>query len=893
MPDWTSAIARRLATLRLAPAREREIVDELSQHLQDRYDELTAGGMPDAEARLAALSDLDATDLVRQLTGVERTADEPLTVGGDTRAPILLGLWQDLRYGLRMLARERAAAFVIVVTLGLAIAANTIVFGFADLLILRPLPIGHTDRLVTVYGTDRRSHEERGLLSARDYREIAKTSPFESLSAQTYQRMSLVGGGDPLAVTVSLVTANLFNQWDLQAIVGRAFLAGDDRPGAPPVVLLSHHLWVSRFASDPRVVGTAVTLNGGRYTVIGVVTPAIEIGSLGQIDVWLPLVIPGEGSGDDQRTLTVMGLLGSGGSVRRADAALGAIGERLERAYPVTNAGRGLRGVSLRESTVGASTWIILALLGVIVGLVLLVACANVATVMLARATARRRELAVRVAIGASRGRIVRQLLTEGLLLGLAGGVLGVLLAHFGLAAFKRLSPERYFQLLRVNGNLLAFAALLSLVAPVLFAVLPALQASRPDLAEDLKDGGRTAAPSRGGRSRSVLVVVQVAFALALLIVAGLVVRSIVAIERVPLGITVDGLLTVRARFDPPKYADAAAGERAIEQLIERLGGLPGVTSAAATSRLPVVGPEPVRRFAIDGQATPTAADVPFANETAVAGSYLQTFGVPLVGGRAFAPTDTADSPAVALVSQEAARRYWHGSSPVGSRVRLLDADGRPAGAAIEVVGVVGDVCGQSLAEAPPPRLYRPLAQQPADGVALALRVPGDPAGAAPAVRETLRAFDRDLATTDVRTYTSLLADTLRTYDLIIGLFAGFAAIALVLAVGGVYGVTAFAVGQRLHELGIRVALGATRASILRLVVGATARLVGIGSAAGLVLGVAIARTMKGVLYQVGSVDPATYLSVLALLGASGLAASLLPARRATRVDPVVALRQE
>ncbi len=512
---------------------------------------------------------------------------------------------------------------------------------------------------------------------------------------------------------------------------------------------------------------------------------------------------------------------------------------------------------------------------------------------MLARETARRREIAVRVAIGASRVRIVRQLVTEGLLLGLAGGAVGLLLAQFGLAGFKALSPEPYFQLLRINGHLLGFTLLLSILAPVLFAVLPALQASRPDLAEDLKDGGRTAAPSRGGRSRSVLVVLQVAFALALLIVAGLVVRSIVKIERVPLGVTADGVLTVRARFDPPNYADAAAGERAIEQLIERLEAVPGVTSAAAASRLPVVGLEPVRRFAIDGQPTPTAADIPFASETDVAGSYLQTFGVPLVAGRAFAATDAADAGPVALVSQEAVRRYWNGASPVGSRVRLLDADGRPAGAAIDIVGVVGDVCGQSLAEAPPPRLYRPLAQQPADGVAFALRVPGDPAGAGPAVREALRAFDRDLATTDVRTYTSLLADTLRTYDLIIGLFAGFAAIALVLAVGGVYGVTAFSVAQRVHEIGIRLALGATKASILRLVVGGSARLVAIGLVAGLLGGAAIARTMTSVLYQVGAGDPATYAAVVGLLVASGLAASLLPALRATRVEPMTALRRE
>jgi putative ABC transport system permease protein len=895
MADWRRTIERRLDGLHLSPSREAEIVEELSQHLDDRYQELRAAGATDDAARRISLAELDDGDLIQALSGVETPAREPLALGDASRSTLFGGLWQDLRFGARLLTKEKSATAVIVLTLALGIAANAIVFGFTDLLLLRPLPLGNAAHTVTIYGVDHRQGGNRGRLSMPDFRDVKEhTASLEDVAAITLSRMSLTGSGEPLAVTVQSATANILRVWDVAPVRGRGFLPGDDAPGRPDVAMLSHRFWATHFAGDETIVGRALTLNGHSYTVVGVLTPAIEIGNIAAIDVWIPLDTSSAAARRDARSLTVFGVMKPTTTLATVNAELSTVADRLEREFPATNAGWRLRSISLREATVGANTWVFLALLAVIVALVLFVACANVATVMLARASARRREIAVRLALGATRGRLVRQLVSEGLLLGLGGGLVGLVLTYLGLNGFERLSEESYFQRLEINANLLEFTFALSLIAPVLFGVLPALQSSRPNLNEDLKEGGRDGSTTPGGqRSRSALVITQVAFALTLLIVAGLVVRSVYHIQRVPLGVTTKGVLVTHVRLDPPTYATAEARLRAMDSMLERLHSVPGVSAVAMMTGLPTVDGEPMRQFAIAGRPAPTAADMPWAVEVATSDAYLQTFDVPLLGGRSWTNDDRAGARAVALVSREAARRYWPARSPLGEHIRLLDGNGVPAGDTIEIVGVVDDVKGVNVAEAAPPRLYRPLAQAPAESLALAVRVQGDPTALASTVREALRAVDSDLAVSSIESMAVLVRAGLRNMDLVLGLFGSFAAVALLLAAAGVYGVTTFSVGQRRHEIGVRIALGATATDVVRMILGRSVKLIAIGAALGVLGGLAIGRMMGSVLFGVSPADPATYLIVVAVLTLSGLAASYVPAHRAISIDPVSVLKRD
>ncbi|MBI3401178.1 MAG: ABC transporter permease [Acidobacteria bacterium] len=896
IPNWKRAIEDRLAGARIDAARRLEIVDELSQHLQDRYDELRAGGAPDDAARLAALNELDEKNLVRELVDVERPPLDPLPLGGGSRDGVWSGIWQDVRFGARLIVKEPATALVVVFTLALAIAANTIVFGFTDLLLLRPLPLGNIKRLVAVYTISAQHGQDRQPVSIPDFLDMrAQSTSLDGLSAMSRQQVSLTGSGDPRAINVAYVTANHFRVWGVPVIRGRAFLDGEDAFDRGRVAVLSDHFWKTHFTGADSAIDQTLTLNGRSYAVIGVLTPDIELGNIGQTDVWLPLELRPSARRDDL-SLIVFGLLKPEATLAGAQAELRTIDERLQQTYPVTNAGRQWLVLSGRDATVGTATWVLLALLTTVVGLVLLVACANVATVMLARASARRREIAVRVALGASRGRLVRQLVLEGLLLGLASGGLGLLLAYLGLSSFRALSIERYFQNLAINFNLLTFAFFLSLLAPVLFGVMPALQSSRPNLNEDLKDGGRDAASSvRGGRSRSVLVVVQVGFAFAVLIVSGLIVRTVVAMEHVPVGVTADGLLTLHVRFDPPKYTDDEARFRTVESILDRFAAVPGVVAAGASTGLPVIDSEPARRFAIAGRPLPQAKDLPWMSEAATAGEYAQAIDVRVLEGRMWRPEDRASGWNVAVVNREAARRYWPGESPIGAHVTMADPDGRVSGDAIEIVGIVDNVLSPSVNEPPPPRIYRPLARRPLTSVAFEVRVAGDASAVtvAPALRDALRAADRDLAVSDIRTFSDEIKEELRSQDLIMVLFGSFAAIGLIVAITGIYGVTAFSIGQRRHEIGVRLALGATAPGVVRLIMGRSFRLIGIGVVLGLLGGWAIGLTMRNILFGVGAIDPLTYLAVLAVVGAGGFVATYLPAHRVVSIDPAVVLKRD
>ncbi|HLG53829.1 MAG TPA: ABC transporter permease [Vicinamibacterales bacterium] len=895
MPNWRDAILHRLVGLRLAPAREAEILDELSQHLEDRFNELRTAGVADEAAAREALSELDETDLVRELTRVERdTLQEPMAIGSAGPGRLTGGLWHDVRFGGRLLAKHKSVTLVIVVTLALAIAANAIVFGLADLLFIRPLPFANAARLTQVFAIDQRTGSDREVLSVPQFLDVARqASSFDQVAAMMPRQLSLTGVGEPQAVGALMVTANLFETVGLDAFAGRTFRPGEDTPGRSSVVALSHRFWTTRFGADRALIGRTVRLNGVDHTVVGVVTPAIEVGTMGQVDVWLPLETASVVNRRRERALAVFGRLSEGQTVATANAELATIATRLRRDYPVTDADLQLHALSSRSANVDTNTPTITALLAIIVGVVLLLACANVATVMLARATARQREMAVRLALGATRGRLVRQLISEGLLLGLLAGGVGVALAAAGVAGVRRLSPDAYVQLLAINTNLLLFVFALSLVAPVLFGVVPALRLSRPDLNDALKEGARDGGPSRRStRGRTLLVVTQVAFALTVLIIAGLVVRSVIVQERTPLGVATDGVLCMRVRFDPPKYVDNAARVRAVNALLTRMNAVPGVVATAAMSRTPIVDTEPLQQFTIVGGPAPVPGQTPWAVESAITEAYGSTFSVPLVEGRLWTEDDRRLSAPVAALSREAAKRYWPGESPIGQRIVMLDGTGSPVGDPIEIVGVVDDVKSSAVTQPAPPRIYRPLTQTP-ENVAFAVRVRGDAAWSALSVREAVRDEDRDLAVADIRTFATMLEAQGRTRELLIALFTGFAGIGLVLAVTGVYGVTAFSVEQRRREVGLRLALGATTRDVIRLLVTRSFRPIATGMVLGTLGGWAISRTMRGQLFGTGVFDPSTYLTVIAIVAISGLIASLVPARRAASVDPMSVLKRE
>jgi putative ABC transport system permease protein len=800
-------------------------------------------------------------------------------------------LFNDIRLGGRLLLKSPSYSAVVVLTLALAIGANTIIFSFADLFLLRPLPLGDPDRTVTLYSVDTQRGLQRARTSLPDFLDWrGANTTFDQMAAHQQAAYTLTRSGDPMRITAMRATANLPAMWELKTVAGRTFLPREDTPGAAKVAMLSHRFWREHFAGDPTVVGRSLTLNGEPYTVVGVLTDEIEIGTMIAIDVWIPLTVDAASARRDDRVLGVSARLKPGVRFAQAAAELPAIAQRLERDYPATNAGWSARALTLRESIAGPQAWIILLLLVIVVVLVLVIACANVANMMLARASARAKEMAVRLALGAGRLRLVRQLMSESVLLGLAAGAIGLGLARGGLKAIQAASNEPFFKMLVINAHVLEFAVALSVIAPLAFSVVPALQASNADLNDALKEGGRRASGGvRGRRSRAVLVVSQLALALMLLVVAGLITRTVAAIEHVPTGIDPSNVLTLQVQLDPPTYRDVARAVTFADQLAERLRALPGARAAAVTSRLPLIAPEPAVRFHVQGQAVGTAKDTPWANEIAIAGDYLRVFNVRLAAGRALSARDDAAGVKVAVISREAARRYWGAASPLGARIEIQGEDATRL--TVAIVGVVDDVKSADLTEPMPPRIYVPLAQHPERSVAFAVRTEGDPGSMAPSVRAAIRAADADLAVSQIQPLTTLLFDAFREDRVLVGMFLAFAFVALLLSGAGLYGVTAYSVSQRTHEIGIRLALGATAGDVLTMIVGQNARLVGAGALIGVLGGIGLGAAMRSLLYRVGSTDPATFAGVLAVLTLVAFLASYLPARRATRVDPLDCLR--
>ena len=801
---------------------------------------------------------------------------------------------QDLRFGFRALTKSPAYTLVAIATLALAIGANTVIFSFANVLVLKPLPLRDPDGLAWVYSTDPHSGP-RGRSSFADYQSLRdRAHTLESLAATTDDNVTLTGRGEPMRLYARRVTGNFFDVWGLRPAAGRLLRAGpgnEDEPGGACTVVLSDRLWASLFQRDPSIVSTSLAIDGRSCTLVGVVEPAIEIGNLTLIDVWMPIAADALRAKRDERNFAVIGRMKPGATVDQVGADLRAIAEQLQREHPDTNTGWTTRTVNTKTAMMGENSWLIMGLLLLVVGFVLLIACANVANLMLARATGRRRELAVRVALGATRWVVVRQLVTESLLLGVAAGVLGMVVADAGLRVIRAAAYEPFFALVVVDRHVLGFALVLSLAAPLFFSAVPAFHAASDAFAAGLREGGRSGSTAAARRSRNALIVAQVSLAIVLLIVAGLIVRTMIALNRIDLGFDPKPMLTAQLELPDWKYTTDAEVGRFYERLVERVNRTPGVAASAAVTGLPNLAFGTRVLFDIADRRAATAADRPWARRFAATDGYLAASGIVLLQGRWFTRADAAGAPPVVVVNAEAARRYWQSADrAIGGRI-AIGAGAGPAQWA-EVVGVIGNVANPDLESAPDPYVYESIAQKPARAAAFVVRTPR-PADAIPQLRAAVRETDGDVPLFQVRPMQIALDDEMSSNLVLSSLFIAFAALALVLATAGLYGVISFAVGQRTQEIGVRVALGAVPSDIRRLVFGQGMGVVAIGTVLGLAGAAALARTLSSILYGVTPFDPVTYAGVVCAVLVSALGAMWVPARRAIRLDPVRSLRAE
>jgi predicted permease len=798
----------------------------------------------------------------------------------------------DLRFVFRLLIKQPAYAAIVVLTLALAIGANTVIFSFVSVLVLRPLPIGQPETLGWLWTLNSQSRTTRGSFSYSDYTDLRNASrSFSTLAATTGDSVTLTGRGEPQRLFARRVTANLFETWQLRTVAGRVLRPEEDVPGGPCSIVLSHKLWVSHFQRDPGVLTQSVSVDGRACTIVGVLDPSIEFGNLSLTDVWMPIAAdPAAGRRDDRR-YGVVGRLKPGVTLEQADGEIRTIAERLAREFPATNAGWSARVAPTKEAIVGSDTWVILALLSLVVGFVLLIACANVTNLALARVSGRRRELAVRTALGASRWRTLRLLLIEGLVLGAAGGALGLVLGDAGLRLIRAAAYEPFFELIRIDRNVLFFAAGVSILCPILFSLIPALLTSDDQASEALKEGGRASGAVRARRSRHALVVAQVALAMTLLVVATLVVRSMIAINRTDIGFDPHPLLTAQIVTPEWKHRDDGAVARLQEALLARLQRVPGVEAAAATSALPALAAGARQTFVVSGRPPASDAERPWARRFVISADFFRTVGLPVVAGRAFTTGDRADTESVALVNVTAAQKYF-GSTGAALDARLSMADPGKPPQWIRIVGVAGDTSNTDIELPPDPHVYLPLTQRPSRAMALVVRAPR-PADLAAAVRAGVRETDAEVPIFQLRTFDEAIKDELSSSRILAAMFAAFAVLALILASTGLYGVISYTVGQRTQEIGVRMALGALPRDIRRLVITQGARLLGIGGAIGLAGAFLVSQTMRSVLYGVTTSDPATYAGVVAAVFASAALAMWVPMRRATRLDPVRSLRAE
>ncbi len=903
MADWRQLVRERLPRLALPAAREAEILEELAELLEDTYADARRRGRSHEDALARAIAQLpDGRDLARRIEQAERpvAARLPATWHVEQvedqllrtrRGSVMNDLWQDIRYGARMLRKSPGFTAVALLTLALGIGANTAIFSVVHSVLVRPLGYADPDRLVMIWANDTREKTERSFFSypdALEYRQALRS--FEQVAVFSPRWGFVLTGAEPERIQGYWVSASVVPLFGIQPLLGRAFTAEEDRAGGPPVALISYSLWQRRFGGDPQIVGRPLALESASVTIVGVLPASFRWLDAG--DLFVPLAQNPRATQNRQLRMMVLGArLKPGVRVEQARAEMDTLAARLAAQYPDTNKGIGVTLLPLHEEITGKARAALLALLGA-VGFILLIACANVANLQLARAATRQREIAVRAALGAGRGRLARQLIAESLLLAGVAAVAGVVLAVWGLNALLSFAPADLPRRdeIRVDAMALLFTLGAAVFTGLLFGLAPAWQLSKLALGESLKDGSRGASEgSAAGRVRGALVAAEVAICVVVVIGAGLLVRSFVKLHLVDPGFATESVLSFELPV-PAKYQDAATRLALYDRLYARIEALPGVIAAGDTTRLPLAGRygNPTALLSIEGQSK-ADSELPQVDFRRAGRDYFRAMQIPLVAGRAFAPTDTPASEPVAVINQAAAQRFFPGQDPVGRRVRA--GAGNPPWT--RIVGVVGAVRHDGLRSAPRPELYIAASQAPPVNPQVVVRAAGDAAALAPAIRQVVREIDPAIPLFYVETLEQVRYRSLAQPRFQVFLFSAFGGLALVLAVVGVYGVMAYSVAQRTRELGVRMALGAQPRDVLKLVLAQGMKLACAGVLAGIAGAFVVTRWLTAMLFEVSPADPLTFAAVPLLLSATALAACAVPALRAARVDPLAALRYE
>jgi len=889
--SWFREVVRRLWTLIHRNQFDSDLRAEMRLHRELREKQETERGLSPEEAHYA----------------VQRRFGNDLVLREESRDmwgwKWLEHILQDIQYGLRMLRKNPGFTAVAVLTLALGIGANTAIFSVVNAVILRPPPFPNSEQLVTLFERDREKGYDQNAPAAANYLDWrAQNNVFSQIAAYGGGEYNLTGDQRPERVEVAGVTANLFPLLGIAPLLGRTFATEEQQPGHDQVVVLSYGLWEERFGGRSDIVGKSITVNGRACTVIGVMPPGFvfpgDTGTVQKIytsppaQLWVPLALDAKTwAVRSDHYLSVIARLKQDVTIQQATSEMDTIEQRLVKQYPNEFIGSEVLLVPLSTQIASGLEPVLLVLLGA-VAFVLLIACANVANLLLARAASRKKEIAVRTALGASRLRVIRQLIVESLLLGISGGALGVLLAGLGLKVLKVVVPENFprAEYIGIDGWVLGFTTVVAFVTAIIFGLAPALQTSKTDLTESLKEASRGSAEGLGhSRLRGLLVVSEVALSLVLLAGAGLMVRSFLRLENTSLGFNPDHVLTMELSLPESKYRQGEQRKVTVQQIIDRFDVLPGVKSVAATTLLPLAGGNFNSAIEIEGEEIKVAGHSPTTEVRAVTPQYFKTMGIPLERGRLITSQDTNTSPPVLLINQTLARRWLPHEDPIG-RGATLGWNGFSG----QIVGVVADTKEFGVDAEVREEVYIPYSQAPfRQTLALALRTTSDPTQLANAARVAILDADPDLPVSDVRTMEQVVSGSIsqpRFRTVLLGLFAG---LALALAGIGIYSVISYSVAARTHEIGIRMAIGADQSDVLKLVLKQSLALILAGTVSGFALAYILTRLVASWLYQIRSNDPVTFVGVTLLLLFVGLLATYIPARRAMKVDPMVAVRYE